>query len=223
MSPRKVIDIDAAAAAYASGTSLAGVARMWDCATVTMRAAFRRHGVEIRPRSSPADRRVPIDIERAKELYASGMTLARVAAALGVVVATLHSRLVDSGWVARPPGSALRLSAERQDEIERMLMLGKTYAQIRAETGMTCNVVARVIHERGIERQNRGPSEAPMGRVWLYGPGDVPVQRWCARCSHYKPVVAFARHRRRKHGLNTTCRQCVGERPSIQQESVSPR
>lgn len=198
-------------AAYAAGAGIATLAGRYRVASRTIRRRLVAAGVTIRSRGGSRGKRT-YDLEAARRMYSDGLTVAAIAAALGHSYSALYHELVLSGWQARPTGWHLRLDPQVRAAVARLANRNVVLTEIARINGVSLDYVKRVVREDGIERQTCGPTTAPMRRVFLYGPGDRPLQRWCAECRAYHRLEEFGRNRRLKHGVSQSCRRCAALR-----------
>lgn len=148
-------------------------------------------------------------LERARELYASGMKLSEVAKVVGFSESHLCRSLRAAGWRPRVKGWADRVTDDQLNEIERLGNRNLTAPEIAREVGLHRNTVARYMAELRLERQPYGhQTTAPGRRLFLYGPGDEPREKWCSRCKTYKALNEFHKSKRLRHGVGSFCKQC---------------
>jgi transposase-like protein len=129
--------------AYLAGESAASLGRRFHCSTTTVCAAVRAAGQEIRthrpgpptrpnstasrPRkrkataaAAPMADRKTVDAEAIRELYAQGLSIAKVAKKLGITQDIVLSRMREHGIEARSPAAAAG-AARGVAERERLL------------------------------------------------------------------------------------------------------
>ncbi|MFG1977011.1 helix-turn-helix domain-containing protein [Nonomuraea fuscirosea] len=142
--------IQAAAGAYAAGTSVREVARTHGRSVALLYREFRQAGVPLRGRvSAPVDR-----AEEIVAAYAEGMPMRQICARYGVAKSTV-GRLVDAaGGQRRPSGKPRRVT---WDEVEAAVRAGATAKEAAEQAGCSARQVARLLGKLGW---------AWDGRVW---------------------------------------------------------
>ena len=212
MTPFRVLDlpVDEIAAAYRAGDSTSALADRYGVSRKAIRRRLVAAGVSIRARGGRAKREYPV--AEAIALYETGLSITTIAGRLGYARATLYQEMVMSGWVARPSGWHLRKPDELRDQVVRLAGRNVRVSEIAETVGVSTHYVQGVIREERVERQKVGRTSAPMRRVFLYGPGDRPLQRWCAPCATYHPLAEFGRNKRLKHGVAQACKRSVAEK-----------
>lgn len=140
---------------YASA-SLGTIARELGVAPETVRRAMRRHGIEVRDRSSGQKFRAAPELhdpDWLREQYAAGQTGAQIAALLGVSLAAVHHAMArhgietDGSWVRR---DTTRLQRPPKRAIERLWNRHGTIKGVARELGAAHTTTAVWLADVGV-------------------------------------------------------------------------
>lgn len=142
-------------ALYEEYESARQVAERLGCSGQTVYRTLIKHGI---PRTNrhpkpekPKRKRVNIDIQKAVEMYHSGMGASEIGKAFDCSAQAARVRLLDAGVVFRNGGTP---KAEVDDaEIVRMFEGGTSQVDIAAALGTTTWVVSRRLMQHGLTRQ----------------------------------------------------------------------
>jgi len=88
---------------YLAGENVSELARAFGCHRDAIRRALDRLGVERRDNRTPK-----VNVEKARQLYESGLTAAQIAAEFGVSPTAVLNHLRSAGVVIRPRGKVAR-------------------------------------------------------------------------------------------------------------------
>lgn len=135
------------AEAYATGLSMAAVARLLHASELTIHRSLVRQGIPRRSRGY----RAPIDEQPIIDAYTAGATVAEVSEQLGLGRARVE-RVVRAAGVIRQPAPPVRLPV---DEIVTRYQAGQGTPEIAEAVGGSPEGVRRVLIRAGIRL--RGP------------------------------------------------------------------
>jgi transposase-like protein len=106
--------------------------------------------------------RVRPDVGTLRRLYVEdGLSVASIAARLGVAAQTVHAWLVAGGVPRRPSPATLRADIDDGEIIRLYTKQGHTAAEIAEQLGCSANLVYGRLARRGVDRR----PQAPRGRV----------------------------------------------------------
>jgi hypothetical protein len=156
-----------------------------------------------------------VDLARARELYATGISLREVAKQMAVPCGTLLTYLnATGGYGARSLGSYQSPSEEDCEKIYALLRRGAIGSEISAATGWSDSAISKVARDHGFLRRG-GPCSAPGRRRYLYlGEGSRAVisQVWCNFCRSYVAPGGMVRSTRSPEGYASSCSACANQR-----------